>query len=96
MWKHRKYQRMVKTLSVYNYENQTYRLTFCGVINSATTKQEGILMYLRGINNDRRLKIFINKRDMARLARMTKTGRTFWKPFKLPKMEKQTYGEKIE
>ena len=75
---------------VYNYENQTYRFTGGSVINDPEdTKQEGILIRLRRVTDDRKLELFIDKRDLAHLAKLTKTGREYWKRFRLPKMVKQ-------
>jgi len=54
------------------------------------TKQEGILMFFKGVTDGRELTMFVDKRDMARLAKFTQTGREYWKRFRLPKMKEQT------
>jgi len=69
------------------------------------TKQEGILIYMRPVNPilagitpvfsyinpdpERPIRIFLDKHDCAHIAKTTKEGRKFWKPFKLPKMKPQ-------
>jgi len=75
---------------VYDYENQTYRFTGGSVINDPKdTKQEGIFIHLRRVTDNKELEIFIDKRDMAHLAKLTMAGRKYWKRFRLPKMIEQ-------
>ena len=78
---------------VYNYENQTYRFSGGSVINDLEgTKQVGLLLYFRHKDPNnlvQELTIFVDKRDCAHIAKLTKAGRKYWKPFRLPKMVKQ-------
>jgi len=81
-------------MNIYNYENITYRVTGISVINDPKdTKQEGLLLRLRLIDSKgatiKYITMFIDKRCAAHITKMTKTGRTFWKRFRLPKMIKQ-------
>lgn len=77
-------------MNVCDYENLTYRFTGGSVINDPKgTKQEGILIHLRRVTDNKELEIFMDKRDLAHLAKLTKTGREYWKRFRLPKMVKQ-------
>lgn len=81
---------MLNKVVVYNYENQTYRFTGGSVINDPKdTKQEGILIHLRRVTDNKELELFIGKRDAAHLIWLVKTGRKYWKRFRLPKMIKQ-------
>lgn len=77
-------------MSVYNYENITYRVSGMSVINDPKdTKQEGILIYMRPLKSevsDVPLTVFLDKRDCAHIAKTTEEGRRFWKRFRLPKM----------
>ena len=81
-------------MSVYNYENITYEATGMSVINDPKdTKQEGILFHLRAANPAGaasvgrldKVDMFIDKRNLAHIAKMIKTGRKFWIRFRLPK-----------
>jgi len=87
LWK--RTRRGCKKIVVYDIENQTYRFTGGSVINSPRSKQEGILIHLRRVTDNKPLELFIDKRDMAHLAKLTRAGRRFWKRFRLPKMIEQ-------
>jgi len=83
-------------MNVYNYENITYEVTGMSAINDPKdTKQEGILFHFRAVNFKetapifQKLDMFIDKRDLAHISVMIKTGRKFWKRFRLPKMIEQ-------
>lgn len=91
-------------MSVYNYENITYEITGMSVINDPKdTKQEGLLIRLRRkdmlsateatlkMRGDKlaALEIFVDKRNAAHIAKITQTGRQYWKRFHLPKMKEQ-------
>ncbi len=80
-------------MSVYNYRHMTYKVTGMSVINDPKdTKQEGILIHLKAIDfmatapEFQSLDLFLDKRDVARIAKTVKDGRRFWKRFRLPKM----------
>jgi len=52
-------------------------------------RQEGVLLYLRDHNN-KLVKVFLDKRDAAHIAKLIQAGRRYWQKFRLPKMVKQT------
>ena len=79
---------------IYNFENQTYRVSGMSVINDPEhTKQEGLKIYLRSKVGDKPLEVYLDKRDCARISKATKKGRRWWKRFRMPKMRRQMAGE---
>jgi len=81
----------MNNMTVYDYENITYRLGGMSTINDLKgSGQEGILFYLRSKTDDKvKLTLFIDKRDLARISNTIKNGRRWWKRFRLPKMVRQ-------